>query len=69
MYLSAVGFGMVFGGIIVKLGDLEANKIDRSYELTFAGGFITTLCWVWQIFCNLLLLCVCIVKLLRCMHD
>ena len=57
MYLSAVGYGMVTGGIIVKLGDLEANKIDRSFELTFAGGFITTLCWVWH---DLPLLCVCI---------
>lgn len=60
MYLSAVGYGMVTGGIIVKLGDLEANKIDRSIELTFAGGFITTLCWVCKYFV--------IYKFIMCVH-
>ena len=51
MYLSAIGFGMVFGGIVINLDiGLEDNdRLDELYRAvkeTFAGGFITTLFWV-----------------------
>ena len=51
MYLSAIGFGMVVGGIVIHLDSgLEdfdqLDKLFRAVREIFAGGFITTLFWV-----------------------
>ena len=49
MYLSAVGFGMVAGGIYIN-EDVESSidQFDRGQRLLFAGGFLTSLFWVCQ---------------------
>ena len=52
MYISAVGYGMVFGGIYIEaISDVEnTDDIDddlvNGQRLLFAGGFLTTLFWV-----------------------
>ena len=47
MYLSAIGYGMVVGGIFIDAdAESEVDKLNRAYRQWFAGGFITTLCWV-----------------------
>ena len=48
MYLSAVGYGMVYGGIYINStsdDDVpdQLEDYDKSFKLTFAGGIITTL--------------------------
>jgi hypothetical protein len=50
MYLSAVGHGMVVGGIYINStsdDDVpdEFDDYDKGLKLVFAGGFITTLFW------------------------
>ena len=45
MYLSAVGFAMVYGGIYINSifdGDVP-DDLENGVNLVFAGGFITTL--------------------------
>ena len=56
MYLSAVGHGMVVGGIYINStsdDDVpdEFDDYDKGLKLVFAGGFITTLFWVWCVLC------------------
>ena len=52
MYISAVGYGMVGGGIYVEspydldIPDDTYEDLDKGLKLVFAGGFITTLFWV-----------------------
>ena len=47
MYLSAIGYGMVTGGIIIDSDAVFGpDKQNRAVRELFAGGFITTLCWV-----------------------
>ena len=56
MYLSAVGFGMVLGGIFVEDEDNQefySDEFDRAYRLMFAGGLITTFFWVSDQICLL----------------
>ena len=45
MYLSAVGYGMVFGGIYINSisDDDVPDDLDNGLKIVFAGGFITTL--------------------------
>ena len=56
MYLSAVGFGVVVGGIYIEqyeepdISSDALDALDRSYRLLFAGGFLTTLFWVCEEF-------------------
>jgi hypothetical protein len=45
MYLTAVGYVMVFTGILI---DIDVGNIDY-IRLHFAGGFLTTLFWVCYI--------------------
>ena len=56
MYLSAVGYGMVLGGIYINItsdADVpdELDDLDNGLKLVFAGGLITTLFWVWCVLC------------------
>ena len=56
MYLSAVGYGMVFGGIYIdSTSDVdvpdEFDDVDNGLKLVFAGGLITSLFWVWCVLC------------------
>ena len=52
MYISAVGYCMVAGGIYVEsqsdvdISDYTDEDLDKGLSLVFAGGFITTLFWV-----------------------
>ena len=47
MYLSAVAFGMVLGGIIIKQDDDFYDDAEiRAYNMLFGGGLITTFFWV-----------------------
>ena len=52
MYISAVGYGMVGGGIYIEsISDVENtdnidDDFDNGQKLLFAGGFLTTLFWV-----------------------
>ena len=52
MYISAVGYAMVGGGIFIEsLSDVENtdnidDDLDNGQRLLFAGGFLTTLFWV-----------------------
>ena len=53
MYISAVGYGMVGGGIYIEsISDVENadviidDDLDNGQRLLFAGGFLTTLFWV-----------------------
>ena len=52
MYISAVGYCMVGGGIYIEaLSDVENtgdidDDLDNGLKLLFAGGFLTTLFWV-----------------------
>ena len=55
MYLSAIGFGMVFAGITIRyiqnhkddysddVYDMYIKDIEEVYNLQFAGGFLSTL--------------------------
>ena len=54
MYLTAVGFVMVVAGLEINDDtDIEVPGIDTGVpdysKLLFAGGFLTTLFWVWKI--------------------
>ncbi|CAI8044894.1 hypothetical protein GBAR_LOCUS24864 [Geodia barretti] len=55
MYLSAVGYGMVYFGIYINnISDDDVSGFedyDRSFKLMFAGGFITTLFLVCCMLC------------------
>ena len=53
MYLSAVGYGMVLGGIYINTtsDDDVPDDLDNGLKLVFAGGLITTLFWVWCVLC------------------
>ena len=50
MYISAIGFGLAWGGIYINAldddNDGNPDDIDSGFKLMFAGGFITTLFWV-----------------------
>ena len=65
MYLSAVGFGMVVGGIFIKdtSDDDVSDDLDNGLKLVFAGGLITTLFWVWCVLCFFVIRAVNVPKL------
>ena len=41
MYITGLSYGMVFSGIAI-----EADITEKSIDLLFSGGFISTLSWV-----------------------
>ena len=45
MYMTGIGFVMVFYGIIID--QLNDDNSDESYNRLFAGGFLTTFFWVY----------------------
>ena len=48
MYLTGVGYGMVFAGIYIRdINDADVPRLN-SPNLLFAGGFLTTLFWVYK---------------------
>ena len=49
MYISAIGFGLAWGGIYINTiqdDDNPDKDVDTGLKLIFAGGLITTLFWV-----------------------
>ena len=47
MYLTAIGFVMVFYGIIIDSTSAIPGFVNFNYtNLLFAGGFLTTIFWV-----------------------
>ena len=52
MYLTGVGFPMVLAGIqISDINDANVPGVDPPdyTNLLFAGGFLTTVFWVWNL--------------------
>ena len=46
MYITALGYGLVYAGIYVHLFAEEHVDVPTAYNLLFAGGFIAALGWV-----------------------
>ena len=49
MYITAIGFGMIFFGIVIsnaKRSDIDLGDFEESYNLLYAGGILSTVSWV-----------------------
>ena len=47
MYITGISYGMVVGGLVI-----DDNYNEKSCNLLFAGGFISTVAWVCSTYTN-----------------